>query len=171
VILEVTNPGRDILPASLGGHPASNWPLLPGVPKEDYSLRFGQDEPAPVRRLKDGLMRAAPEPSPIKGRVLALSERLFDDDAIILEHLASKFVHHAADKGPSLDISWDGFRELGIWSKPGGAAFLCIEPWRGYASPSEFDGELSGKARPDAHQARCDRAIGLPGRYRRLIDW
>jgi galactose mutarotase-like enzyme len=145
VILEVTNPGDDILPASLGGHPAFNWPLLPGVPKTDYSLSFGQDEPAPVRRLKDGLMRAAPEPSPIKGRVLALSERLFDDDAIILDHLASTFVHYAADKGPSLDISWDGFRELGIWSKPGGAAFLCIEPWRGYASPSEFDDEFSDK--------------------------
>jgi hypothetical protein len=38
-----------------------------------------------------------------------------------------------------------GFRELGVWSKPAGAPFLCIEPWRGYASPKDFDGEFSDK--------------------------
>jgi galactose mutarotase-like enzyme len=145
VTLEIINPGEDILPASVGGHPAFNWPLLPGVAKEGYRLSFSQDEPAPIRRLKDGLMRSAPEPSPIKGRELALSQRLFDDDAVILDHLASTSVHYGADKGPSLEISWDGFRELGIWSKPGGAPFLCIEPWRGYASPAEFDGEFCNK--------------------------
>ena len=26
-----------------------------------------------------------------------------------------------------------------------GAPFLCIEPWRGYASPKDFDGEFSDK--------------------------
>ena len=33
---------------------------------------------------------------------------------------------------------------LGIWTKPG-AGFLCIEPWQGYASPEDFDGELAEK--------------------------
>jgi galactose mutarotase-like enzyme len=42
-------------------------------------------------------------------------------------------------------MSWEGFRELGIWSKPGGAPFLCIEPWRGFASPADFDGEFADK--------------------------
>ncbi len=48
-------------------------------------------------------------------------------------------------KSPSLEISWRGFRELGVWSKPSGAPFLCIEPWRGYASPAGFDGALDEK--------------------------
>ena len=134
-----------ILPASVGGHPAFNWPLLPGLPKESYRLHFAREEPAPVRRLKDGLLLAEPKPSPIAGRELALTERLFDEDAIILDHHASRLVRFAADKGPALDISWDGFRELGIWSKPGGAPFLCIEPWRGFASPADFDGEFADK--------------------------
>ena len=145
VAFEIENPGDEILPASIGGHPAFNWPLLPGTAKESYRLHFSNEEPAPIRRLKDGLLRAEPVPSPIAGKTLALSERLFDDDAIILDRLASRSVRYAADKGPSLDISWDGFRELGIWSKPGGASFLCIEPWRGFASPSDFDGEFSSK--------------------------
>ena len=71
--------------------------------------------------------------------------RLFDEDAIILDKLASTSVRFAADKGPALEMSWDGFRQLGIWSKPGGAPFLCIEPWYGFASPVDFDGEFSDK--------------------------
>ena len=145
VTLEISNPGEEVLPASAGGHPAFNWPLLPSLPKESYRLHFAREEPAPIRRLKDGLLLAAPEPSQIKDRELALSERLFDDEAIILDHPESRSVRCAADNGPALGISWDGFRELGIWSKPGGAPFLCIEPWRGFASPEAFDGEFAEK--------------------------
>ena len=145
VTLEIKNTGGEILPASIGGHPAFNWPLLPGMDKENHTLTFSDDEPEPIRRLKDGLLRAKPEPTPIQGKTLALSERLFDDDAIILDRPLSHSVRYAADNGPSLEVSWQGFRELGIWSKPGGAPFLCIEPWRGFASPVDFDGEFSDK--------------------------
>jgi galactose mutarotase-like enzyme len=34
---------------------------------------------------------------------------------------------------------------LGIWTKPGGAPFLCIEPWSGHASPADYAGPLIGK--------------------------
>ena len=85
VTCESTNTGDEILPASIGAHPAFNWPLLPEVAKENTCLTFSDDETAPIRRLKDGLMRAEPEPTPIRGKTLALSERLFDDDAVILD--------------------------------------------------------------------------------------
>ena len=133
------------LPASFGAHPAFNWPLLPGLSKQSYRLAFPQTEPAPIRRLSGGLMRAQAEPSPIQGHVLPLSESLFDDDAVILDRVGSSSVRYEAERGPSLEIAWTGFRELGIWSKPGGAPFLCIEPWRGYASPVDFDGEFTDK--------------------------
>jgi galactose mutarotase-like enzyme len=145
VTMGVTNAGWEMLPASIGAHPAFNWPLLSGSAKENYALTFSDDEPEPIRRLKDGLLRAKTEPTPIYGKRLALSERLFDDDAVILDLPASHSVRYTADKGPSLEISWEGFRQLGIWSKPGGAPFLCIEPWRGFASPADFDGEFSDK--------------------------
>jgi galactose mutarotase-like enzyme len=145
VALEITNTGDEMLPASIGAHPAFNWPLLSGVGKESYTLIFSDEETAPIRRLKDGLMWPQPEPTPIRGKTLALSERLFEDDAVILDRLASTSVRYAADRGPSIEISWEGFRELGVWSKPGGVPFLCIEPWHGFASPSDFDGEFTGK--------------------------
>ncbi len=145
VTFDIENTGEEILPASIGAHPAFNWPLLPGMAKEAYSLTFSNEEPEPVRRLKDGLLRPGKEPTPIQGRTLALSERLFEDDALILDRAASHLVRYAAEQGPSIEISWAGFGELGIWSKPAGAPFLCLEPWRGFASPADFDGEFSDK--------------------------
>lgn len=145
VSFEITNSGDEMLPASVGGHPAFNWPLLPGISKTDYRLTFSGEELAPIRRLKDGLLRPQGEPNPIRGRELVLSEKLFEDDAIILDKPASTSLRFAAGEGPSLEVSWDGFRELGIWSKPQGAPFLCIEPWRGFASPIDFDGEFADK--------------------------
>ena len=144
VTYEVTNTGEEMLPASIGGHPAFNWPLLPGLSKDAYRLTFSSEESAAIRRLKDGLLRPIPEPNPIEGKTLALSEQLFEDDAVILDRPASTSVLYAADRGPSIDVSWQGFRELGVWSKQG-AALLCIEPWHGFASPTDFDGEFIDK--------------------------
>jgi galactose mutarotase-like enzyme len=95
--------------------------------------------------LKDGLLRAEPEAIPVKAKRLALSEGLFKEDAIIFDQLESRAVRYAAENGPSIELSWEGFRELGTWSKPAGAPFLCIEPWYGFASPSNFDGEFVQK--------------------------
>ncbi|MET3592710.1 MULTISPECIES: aldose 1-epimerase family protein [Mesorhizobium] len=145
VTFEVGNTGDEVLPASIGAHPAFNWPLLPELPKEAYRLTFADNEPAPIRRLKDGLMLPQPQPTPIEGKTLTLSERLFDDDAVILDRPASASVRYAAEHGPAIEMSWQGFNELGVWSKPGGAPFLCIEPWHGVASPVDFDGEFAEK--------------------------
>ncbi len=143
--LTIANTGEETLPASIGGHPAFNWPLQPGLAKESYALTFADAESSAVRRLDGGLLRAATEPSPVRGRVLPLSESLFADDAIIFDRIESDAVRYAASTGPWLEMSWRGFRELGVWSKPSGAPFLCIEPWRGYASPAGFDGEFADK--------------------------
>jgi len=145
--LTIVNTGGETLPVSLGGHPAFNWPLQAGVPKESYALTFTHEEPSPVRRVEGGLLLGASDPSPVRGTVLPLSESLFTNDAVILDPVNSHAVRYAAGQGagPWLKMSWRGFRELGVWSKPTGAPFLCIEPWRGYASPRDFDGEFSDK--------------------------
>jgi len=53
-------------------------------------------------------------------------------------------VRYSGPGTPAIIVGWRGFRELGIWTKAG-AAFLCIEPWRGYASPVGFDGPFETK--------------------------
>jgi galactose mutarotase-like enzyme len=140
----ITNTGDEALPVSLGTHPAFRWPLVPGTPKNAYALTFAVEEPGPLRRVAGGLLTPQEHPTPIRGRNLHLQEDLFDNDALILPAPASRSVRYAAGTGPSLTVSWDGFPQLGIWSRAGGD-FLCIEPWCGMASPVDFDGEFATK--------------------------
>ena len=140
----LTNPGRGVLPASLGAHPGFAWPLTEGVEKAAHVLEFAEPEPAPVRRLTEGLLRDALEPTPIVGQTLALEPALFATDAVILPEPVSRSVRYTAPGAPAVELAWEGFRQLGIWSREGGN-FLCIEPWYGTASPPDFDGEFSDK--------------------------
>lgn len=144
ITFTVTNTGYERLPASMGAHPAFRWPLRPGLPKDAYQLTFDADEPGPLRGVIGGLLTPADRPSPIKGCHLPLTERLFADDALILSNPASRSVRFTADTGPALTVAWQGFTQLGLWSRAGGE-FLCIEPWCGMASPADFDGEFTEK--------------------------
>lgn len=144
VTYTVINTGAETLPASMGAHPAFRWPLQPDLPKQAYSLVFEAEETAPLRGVSGGLLTAASRPSPIQNRVLGLRSALFDDDALILPAPKSRSVHYTAERGAGLSVGWDGFTQLGLWSKPGGD-FLCIEPWQGMASPADFDGEFAEK--------------------------
>jgi galactose mutarotase-like enzyme len=144
VTFSVTNTGDDVLPASMGAHPAFRWPLTDGIAKDAHRLEFATAEPAPTRRVVGGLLAAENFPSPIQGNLLELNEELFAADAIILDKPASHSVRYTADGGPKIEVSWEGFPELGIWSRPG-VDLLCIEPWHGTSSPVEFDGEFMDK--------------------------
>ncbi|MFL5289224.1 MAG: aldose 1-epimerase family protein [Rhodopila sp.] len=140
----VTNTGDEVLPASMGAHPAFRWPLVPGTPKEAYGLTFEAEETGPLRGVVGGLLTEADRPSPVAGRHLALREDLFAADALILPNPASHSVRYAAADGPALTVGWEGFTQLGLWSRAGGD-FLCIEPWQGMASPPDFAGDFMQK--------------------------
>ncbi len=141
---DVDNPGEAPLPASMGAHPAFSWPLPGAASKAGHVLTFEHPEPAPTRRVAGGLLQPQTEPSPLEGRVLRLDDRLFARDAVIFTQLASRWVRMEAQGAAGLEVGWDGFAQLGLWMKPG-AEFLCIEPWRGYASPEGWDGDFAGK--------------------------
>ncbi len=145
--LGLHNPGPEPLPASLGLHPAFRWPLAPGVPKAAHRLVFEADEPSPLRRIDaSGLLTPTLHPTPIQGRVLPLQEGLFVEDALLFLEPRGRRVRFEAPGTPSLVLTWEGFPHLGVWTKPDPApAFLCIEPWEGYASPAGWDGEISDK--------------------------
>ncbi len=140
----ITNPADVPLPASTGAHPAFVWPLRPGVPKEAHTLTFEAAEPDPISGVSGGLLIPEPRPSPIQGNTLPLTPALFNADALILKTPNSRRVCYSAPGAPSIEISWAGFEQLGIWSLPS-AEFLCIEPWFGFASPADFDGDFATK--------------------------
>lgn len=132
------------LHAAVGAHPAFLWPQEPGALREAHRLVFSDEEEKTIWRVSDGLLRAQPEPSPLVGRELPLSDSLFVDDALIFRPVRSHGVQFLGPRGAGLEMSWRGFPELGVWTKPG-AGFLCIEPWHGYATPTGFHGDFAVK--------------------------
>jgi galactose mutarotase-like enzyme len=160
----VSNTGREVLPASVGAHPAFIWPLTAELEKSAHVLEFAEAETAPIRQLAGGLLTPTPQPTPIQGHHLALDPALFDTDALILDQPASSSVRYTAPGAEAIEVSWDGFRELGIWNRPGGD-FLCIEPWFGTASPTDWDGEFRDKPGlmliPPGDQRVCTMRIRL----------
>lgn len=144
VTTRIGNPGEAMLPCAIGAHPAFRWPLAPGVAKEAHRLVFEQPEPGPSHRLEGGLL-GPEEPSPVQGRELPLDPALFARDALILPGVASRALRYEVPGGPALLLRWEGYPDLGIWSKPEGAGFLCIEPWHGMSSPVGWDGDFADK--------------------------
>ncbi|MBC9179786.1 aldose 1-epimerase family protein [Pseudoroseomonas ludipueritiae] len=149
VTTRVTNPGDAVLPCGIGAHPAFRWPLAAGVAQEAHLLEFEARETGPALAVQDALL-GAEKPLPFDGRVLPLSPDLFAQDALVMPGVASRSVRFVApgaegEAAKAITVSWEGFKDLGIWSKPGGAPFLCIEPWFSMASPLGWDGEIMEK--------------------------
>jgi galactose mutarotase-like enzyme len=145
VTATIANRGDRPMPASFGFHPALRWPLPFGRPRAEHVIRFAQPEPAPVRRIDcDGLLTPTEHPTPVDGDRLELRDDLFVDDALIFDQLASRSVRYGATGGPSIEVSFDDFDTLGVWTKPG-APFICIEPWRGVSDPEGFEGDIRHK--------------------------
>ena len=133
------------MPACFGFHPAFRWPLPFGRPRDEHRIRFADDEPAPIRRIDThGFLKPAPEPTPVRGNELVIRDELFVDDAVIFDRLTSKQLDYGAPTGPQLNVQFDAFPTLGVWTKPG-AGFLCIEPWQGFADPQGFAGDIRDK--------------------------
>ncbi len=145
LVATVANHDTQPMPASFGFHPALRWPLPYGLPRADHVIRFEHDEPAAIRRIDgSGLLLSEPRPTPVVGDTLALRDDLFVDDALIFDSLNSRRVFYGAGEGPHLEVRFDDFPTLGVWTKVGGG-FLCIEPWQGIADPVGFDGDFRDK--------------------------
>lgn len=142
---DLFNPGDMPILASLGAHPAFRWPILPGVPREAHRMVFEKAE-SPLLPVVDGrgLLASGNMPTPLRNRELDLSDAVFSEDALIFNPVESRFLRYSGPGTPVIEVSWEGFPQLGVWSKPG-AGFVCVEPWRGFASPAAFDGEFGEK--------------------------
>lgn len=146
----VSNPGDVDLPFSIGAHPGFRWPLVDGVSKEDHILEFEARETGRKRTVVDGGLLGPDGPLPFDGVTLPLTEGLFAKDALVMPDVASNSVRYialdaAGGELRALTFSWRGYRDLGVWSSPKGAPFVCIEPWRGMASSADWDGDFTTK--------------------------
>jgi len=131
---KVENKAKEEIYFSIGAHPAFNWPLCGGK-KEDYFLEFELDDNLLSYKLKNSYINSSKNSLiKLESKKLALDEKLFFDDALIFKDLKVKTISYKnIINNSSIKMSFDEFEYLGIWSKPEGSPFLCIEPWCGIA--------------------------------------
>ncbi|MFY0644545.1 MAG: aldose 1-epimerase family protein [Bacteroidia bacterium] len=129
----VINESLKSMPVSFGGHPAFN-----AEPITEYYLEFEQDESITSNRLSGPYINNQTL-DVIRENSIQLTDTIFNDDALIFQGLNSKSValKHKS-KSHSVELSFDGWPYLGIWSKPN-APFVCIEPWQGLADLVEHN--------------------------------
>ncbi|MHA6246683.1 aldose 1-epimerase family protein [Pontibacter sp. CAU 1760] len=147
ITYQVTNTDHDRMYFSVGAHPGFNVPLYPNERYEDYYLVFEKQETTSRYLLNEqGLLNGETERVLENSDTLSLQHHYFDHDAIVLKRLNSEKVTLASHTNPrKLEISYEGFPYLGIWSKPGPSPFVCIEPWCGLASSVGTSDELKDK--------------------------
>jgi len=139
------NLGNEAMWFSIGGHPAINCPLNPGLRFEDYYLEFDKNETAGVYRLEGGLLADRPRPFFDGGKTIRLEHGLFTEDALIFKNLNSTSVTLRSDKSPERAVmDFKGFPFFGVWTKPG-APYICLEPWLGIDESHGFSGGLTEK--------------------------
>ena len=138
----VRNPAKDTLYFSIGGHPAFLCPIREGTKQSDYMLRFDAREEIAASVLEHGLVSGEKAVYRLRDGILPVTERLFDRDALVIEHDQAHSVSLVTPEGKDyLTVAFDA-PLFGVWSPPKkGAPFICIEPWYGRCDSADFDGE------------------------------
>jgi len=146
ITYQLINTDDDSLPCSIGAHPAFVWPLPGNTSRDNHRIEFTETETCNINRLDAGLIKKETFPWPwaTENNGFTLDDSLFEPDAMIFTEHYSREVVYSGEQGPRITVQFDDFPHLGIWSVPG-AGFVCIEPWQGYSSPVDFDGEFSDK--------------------------
>jgi galactose mutarotase-like enzyme len=131
---------------SIGAHPAFNWPLKEDEKKEDYYLEFEDIKQTKRHFLNDKGLVYKSEDLKIVENKIALNEELFKNDALVFNDLNIKqLTFRSRENDNFIKVNFENFPYLGIWSKPSGAAFLCIEPWFGVADVENSTQNLKDK--------------------------
>ena len=152
---EVTNPANIVLPFALGAHPAFNIPI-PGVEAaslDQYYLLFTRSWTSYGPSITDeGLCDyTTPQKLIVDSDTLPLSWELIDrEKTITLEDVPDRRITlvanaEASSEAHGIQMDFEGFDYLGIWSAAPGCPFVALEPWCGIADTVDCDGIFEHK--------------------------
>ena len=152
---EVTNPANVVLPFTLGAHPAFNIPI-PGVEAaslDQYQLSFTRSWTSYGPSITDdGLCDyTTPQKLIVDSDMLPLSWELIDrEKTITLEDVPDRRITlttnaEASSETHGIQMDFEGFDYLGIWTAAPGCPFVALEPWCGIADTVDTDGVFEHK--------------------------
>jgi len=131
VTAEVSNRDERPMPFGFGFHPAFRWPL-PGAAGKKHLVRLdNRGEPA-MRRLEGGLVKPEVLASPFRDGEVELEHAMFDADAMVFPQGAGAGARLVGGE-TTVHVRWENLPNFALWSKPGEAPFVCLEPWHGTA--------------------------------------
>ena len=134
----VVNEDDRAMPFQIGYHFAFAYPFTEGADTGSCQLRFQQAEDF-TEITTDGGFVSGQRPRFPGQQVIPLDDHLFDVDSICFTGLRSDWAQiEELATGRALRVTFSGFPQVLIWSKPGPMRFFCIEPW--YGLPERVDG-------------------------------
>ena len=134
VSYKVINKSDDKMLFSIGAHPAFNWTLKEDEKKEDYFIEFEDLKQTKRYFLNDLGLLYKKEDLKIIDNKIPLNEKLFKNDALVFNDINIKIITLKNSNNENfVKLNFKNFPYLGIWSKPSGSPFICIEPWFGIA--------------------------------------
>lgn len=136
----ITNTNNNVMYASLGAHPAFNC-------KVGDRLVFSENETLATEKIDYDRSLRIPETQLIldNERVITLTEKLFEDDALIFHGVKSEYITLEGDSdGSKVIFDLGGAPYLLLWAKPG-APYVCIEPWCGVNDSTDKKSDFSLK--------------------------
>lgn len=145
VSYQVYNPGNTTLYFSLGSHPAFNL-NFGSTQNSKYFIQFeGIKEPLQRYKLFENGLSTDSFPVEWDGDKLALTDVLFDEDALVFKNAPTRSLRLACTNNPrTIQFDTGASPDIGIWAKPR-SPYVCLEPWFGYDEPMDHNQEFSKK--------------------------
>lgn len=110
----------------VGAHPAFKCPLNENESFDDYYVEYSESE------LDSIQIGGSKNPFDESGKILNITRKLFDNDAIILDAPASKEIALKCRKSDNaVIVKFPVSHSVAVWSPTGddNAEFVCLEPW------------------------------------------
>ncbi|MES2727059.1 MAG: aldose 1-epimerase family protein [Bacteroidota bacterium] len=143
VTYHVNNLSDKAMPFSIGAHPGFQ---LPVKDLSQYEIDFYTIDSFQKELLSNGLFAEKAEEVKLKNSKLTLQADSFSKDAIVIKDIVAKKIklnHLHSDF--AIEMAFNDFTDLGIWSKTNCQEFICLEPWLGYADNVGYTGNMYNK--------------------------
>jgi galactose mutarotase-like enzyme len=125
---------RDSTPMhfACGGHTAYACPISESIKLSDYVIEFPTEFALEAITLgASGLLSLRKRKIENNNKILPLSDRLFNEDALIFSDIKCDWIRlRKKNEKKGIVVRFKDYPHLALWSKPG-ADYVCIEPWLG----------------------------------------
>ncbi len=148
---QVINPNTEILPFSIGAHPAFSTQLQHGDVFEDYDIIFDQRKNyytwpfnAAMQLVNQG---KSFKQTPVQKFPLDYDD-FFDDALVFPEQQLQQITLKNRQHGHGVSVEFVSFPEVALWTadaKNKRSPFVCIEPWFGHADLANGSPEFINK--------------------------